>query len=76
MTLKADAKKRIMIPDAHPGDVFAYEDHGNGHYLLVRLTKTAPKQRLTRKAVMQAIDGWQSKPEMSWEKLRSMTREP
>lgn len=32
MTITADSKKRVVVPDAHPGDVFAYEDQGNGHF--------------------------------------------
>jgi hypothetical protein len=29
-TLKVDPQKRIRIPDATPGQVFAYENKGNG----------------------------------------------
>ena len=51
MTIKADSKKRVVVPDAHPGDVFAYEDHGNGHFHLVRLNMPDPPKRKTRAQV-------------------------
>ncbi len=38
MTLKADQKRRVVVPDAQPGDVFSCENLGGGRYALVRLT--------------------------------------
>ena len=55
MTIRADSKKRVVMPDAHPGDVFAYEDHGNGHFHLVRLNMPGPPKRMTRAQVRKAI---------------------
>jgi hypothetical protein len=34
-TLTVDDQKRILIPDAKPRQVFAYENHGDGSILLV-----------------------------------------
>ena len=42
MTVIADSKRRVVMPGARPGDVFACADQGNGHFLLVRLNKPAP----------------------------------
>jgi hypothetical protein len=33
-TLKADAKKRVCIPDAKPHQVFAYTNSGDGSFTL------------------------------------------
>ena len=76
MTIKADSKKRVVVPDARPGDVFAYEDQGNGHFLLVRLNLPDPPAKKTRAQVRQAIASSKLKFDMSWDHLREMTREP
>jgi len=36
-TLKADDRKRIQIPCAKPGQVFVYEDHGDGSVTLTAI---------------------------------------
>ena len=76
MTVTADAKKRIVLPDAKPGDVFTCEDQGNGHFLLVKLSKPAPPKKLTKAQVLKAISQSKMRPSMNWEELRSFTREP
>ncbi len=76
MTIKADSKKRVVVPDARPGDVFAYEDLGNGHFHLVRLNMPDPPKRKTRKQVRKALAGSRLKFDMSWDELRELTREP
>ena len=75
MTVTADNKKRIVVPDARPGDVFAYENQGNGHFALVRLTPAAPPGKKTRAEVIAAIKATKMKL-MRWDKLRALTREP
>ena len=76
MTVIADSKKRVVMPGARPGDVFACEDEGNGHFLLVRLTKPAPLKKKTRAEIRKAIAHSKMKFDLSWEELRQMTREP
>ncbi len=75
MTLTADTKKRIVVPDAAPGDVFTCERVGNG-ILLRRVYRKAPRKKMTRKQVLAAIRRWKYIPAMSWEELRKLTREP
>ena len=75
MTLTADIKKRIVIPDAAPGDVFTLEKIKNG-ILLRRVYRKTSRKKMTRKQVMAAIRRWKYIPAMSWEKLRKLTREP
>jgi hypothetical protein len=76
MTVRADSKKRVVMPDAHPGDVFAYEDHGNGHFHLVRLNVPGPPKRKTRDQVRKALANSRLKFDLSWDELRELTREP
>jgi hypothetical protein len=75
MTIRADSRKRVVLPDAHPGDVFAYEDHGNGHFHLVRLTMPEPPSKKTRAQVQKAISKSRLKFDLSWDQLREITRE-
>jgi len=75
MTLTADAKKRVVIPGAAPGDVFACEQNDNA-VILRRIYRQVPKKKLTKKQALKAIRGWKFKPAMSWEELRAITREP
>jgi hypothetical protein len=76
MTIKADSKKRVVVPDARPGDVFVYEDQGNGHFHLVRLSVPDLPKRKTRAQVRKAIMTSELKFDMPWDELRRMTREP
>jgi hypothetical protein len=76
MTLTADAKKRVVIPGAAPGDVFACEKTGGG-ILLRRVYRRPTRQKKPTKAqALKAVRSWKFKPAMSWEKLRALTREP
>ncbi len=36
-TLTVDAHKRIRIPDAHPRQVFAYQNNGDGRRILTEI---------------------------------------
>ena len=75
MTLTTDTKKRVVIPGAAPGDVFACEQTDNA-IILRRVYRQAPKRKLTKKQALKAIRSWKFRPAMSWEELRTITREP
>ena len=75
MTVTADSKKRVVVPDARPGDVFSYESQGNDHFALVRLTRVDPPKKKTRAQVIAAIKASKMRP-MRWDELRKLTREP
>lgn len=75
MTLTADSKKRVVLPGAAPGDVFACEQNDNA-VILRRIYRQVPKKKLTKKQALKAIRSWKFKPAMSWEELRAITREP
>jgi hypothetical protein len=76
VTIRADSKKRVVVPDARPGDVFAYEDHGNGHFHLVRLNLPDPPESKSRAQVRKALGRSKLKFDLSWDQLRELTREP
>lgn len=76
MTTTADAKKRIVLPTAKPGDVFDIQRFGESQFILVRLVRPEPKARLTRTQCLRAIASRPLSPTMDWETLRGLTREP
>jgi hypothetical protein len=41
-TVTVDDQKRIRIPDAKPRQVFAYENHGDGHVTLTLVNAGEP----------------------------------
>jgi hypothetical protein len=75
MTLTADSKKRVVIPGAAPGDVFACQRTGN-EVILRRIHREFPRRKLTKAQALKAIRGWKSVPNIRWEDLRRMTRKP
>jgi hypothetical protein len=75
MTLTADSKKRVVLPGAAPGDVFACERKGP-EIVLRRIHREAPGKRRTKADVLKAIRKWKSVPNIRWEELRKFTREP
>lgn len=76
MTVKADNKKRVVVPGARPGDVFACEEQGKGRFTLVRLTNGEPPIRKTRAQVRAAIKASKLRFDLRWDELRVLTREP
>ena len=75
MTLTADAKKRVVLPGAAPGDVFVYEETRQG-VLLKRIYRPSPRKKKTKAEVLKAIKSWKCLSNINWEELRKMTREP
>jgi hypothetical protein len=75
MTLTADSKKRVVLPTAVPGDVFAVEQTNQG-ILLRRVYRQTRRKKLTKAQALKAIRTWKFKPSMTWEELRKLTREP
>lgn len=78
MTVTADSKKRVVLPGARPGDVFACEQQDENHYSLVKLQPPpAPKEKkMTKAQVLRAIKNSKMKFDMTWDELRKLTREP
>ena len=49
MTLTADSKKRVVLPGAAPGDVFACEQRGP-ELILRRVHRAAPQKETNKSA--------------------------
>ena len=75
-TSTVDTKKRIVLPNGRPGDIFDIQQQAEGRLLLIKLEKPERTERLTRKACMEAMRKAPLQPTMTWEKLRELTREP
>jgi hypothetical protein len=76
VTIKADSRKRVVVPNAQPGDVFVYEDQGNRHFHLTRLKVPKPPKKMTRAQVEKAITNSKLKFDLTWDEMRKWTREP
>jgi hypothetical protein len=76
MTTKADAKRRIVLPEAEPGDVYDLLKQRDGQYLIVKLVQPEPRRKLTKAECLSAMDAAPLTPSMSWEELAALSREP
>jgi hypothetical protein len=74
MTLTADSKRRVVLPGAAPGDVFACK-RKRPELVLRRVHRAAPEKKRTKAEVLKAIRNWKSVPKIRWEELRKITRD-
>lgn len=72
----ADAKRRVVLPAARPGDVFDIQSQGEGRLLLVRLEPPKPAPRMSMASSLEAIAAAPLRPKMTWDALKAVTREP
>lgn len=75
-TSTADAKRRVVLPAAKPGDVFDIQNQGEGRLLLVRLEPPKPEPRMSVARCLEAIATAPLRPKMTWDALKAVTREP
>jgi hypothetical protein len=75
-TSTVDSKKRIVLPEGRPGDVFDIQQQSDGRYLLVRLEKPERAENISKSACIEAMRKAPLRPTMTWEELRELTREP
>lgn len=71
-----DAKRRLVLPGAQPGESYEVRVAGHGHY---ELTKVIPAPRAPKPSPAQIDALFASAaltPAMSSKKLRALTREP
>ena len=64
-TLIVDAKKRIRLPDARPNQVFAYERHGEGQFLLTRLIKEEAAESFPRGSLKKYLTRAKAREELA-----------
>ena len=74
--VRADIKKRVVIPGARPGDIFDVQRQGDDRFVLVRLHRADEAPQMTREACLEAMDRSPLNMALSWEQLREITREP
>jgi hypothetical protein len=75
-TSTVDSKKRIVLQDGRPGDVFDIQQQAEGRFLLIRLEKPERAGRMTKRACVEAMRKAPLRSTMNWDKLRQLTREP
>jgi bifunctional DNA-binding transcriptional regulator/antitoxin component of YhaV-PrlF toxin-antitoxin module len=75
-TSKVDSKKRIVLPNGRPGDVFDIQQEADGRFVLVRLQKPERGRQMSRAECLKAMRAAPLRPTVSWEELRELTREP
>ena len=73
---RVDAKGRLVLPGAEPGEVFGVQRDGEERYVLVRLHRPAVKPRMSRQDCLEAISRSPLHPTLSWDEFRELTREP
>ena len=74
--VRADTKRRVVIPGARPGDVFDVQRQGDERFVLVRLHRADEAPEMSREACLEAMDRSPLNMALSWEQLRGITREP
>jgi hypothetical protein len=75
-TVTSDAKRRVRLGDIGPQEVFEVTRPDADHWLLARLHPPAPPKPMTRAQARQSIRANPLTMQMTWEELRSLTREP
>jgi hypothetical protein len=75
-TSTVDSQKRIVLQGGRPGDVFDIQQQAEGRFLLIRLDRSKPAERMSVRACAEAMHKAPLQPTMKWEELRELTREP
>ena len=74
--VRADIKRRVVIPGAKPGDIFDVQRQSDERFVLVRLHRANEAPEMSREACLEAMDRSPLNVALSWEQLRRITREP
>ena len=72
----ADAKRRVVLPGAKPGEVFDIQGQGEGRLLLVRLEHPKVEPGMSMARCLEAIAAAPLRPKMTWDSLKALIREP
>ena len=57
VTVKADNRRRVQLPDAKPGEIFAYQDNGDDTFTLIKV-KAERKEPFPRGSLLKQVDDW------------------
>lgn len=74
-TTRVDSKKRIVLPNSKPGDVYEVQPQGEGRFLLVRLERPQAVAPMSREECLAAMENFPLSPTLTWEELRRITRD-
>ena len=69
-----DTKRRLVLPGAKPGETYAVREAAPGHYEIAKVI-SAPRPKPTAEELDAILASEPLTPKMSWEELRSFTRE-
>jgi hypothetical protein len=70
-----DNKRRLTLPGACPGEAYSVREAAPGHYELAKVIP-APRPKLNAEELDTLLALQPLTPQMSWNELRSITREP
>jgi hypothetical protein len=71
-----DAKRRLVLPGAKPGEHYSIREPEAGHYELAKVIPVARKPKLKASEVDALLASEALTPAMNSEELRTLTREP
>lgn len=69
-----DTKRRLVLPGAKPGETYAVREAEPGHYELTKIIP-APRSKPGTEELDALLISAPLTPRVSWEELRSLTRE-
>ncbi len=73
-TVTTDQKRRIVIPNAEPGEVYSVREIDPGHLELTRMIP-APRESKSASELRKLLKEDALTPAMNWEALKQLTRE-
>jgi hypothetical protein len=75
MKATVDDQRRLVLPQAEPGEVFQIESQADGKILLIPVSLAGSHKKPTREEIRRALDNVSAKCDMTWEEIRAMTRD-
>jgi hypothetical protein len=71
-----DAKRRLVLPGAKPGECYAVREAAPGHYELAMVIPAPGKPKADPGQIDALLAAAALTPAMDWKQLRTLTREP
>lgn len=71
-----DAKRRLVLPGAKPGECYSVKEAGPGLFELAKVIPAARKPKPKPAEIDALLASAALTPKMNWEQLRVLTREP
>ena len=71
-----DAKRRLVLPGAKPGEYYSVREAGPGHFELAKVIPVARKPKPKASEIDALLASAALTPMMNSEELRTHTREP